>query len=241
MNKGYVKIYRDEFDNGFYFEGEFTRSAAWIDLILLAQYKSGSFMSRGILINYQRGDVTLGILELSRRWKWSEGKTKKFLLILREQNKVQIKEQKFRLPTIISIVNYNIHREQNEEQNDEQNENRMRTECEQNETINKGKESKESKKEKDISIDISKKKNFQIPTFEEVKAYCEKRDNTVPVEQFMSFYESNGWKVGKNPMKSWQAAVITWEKNHPRRRKSTLNMTYDEFMEEEKKYESTFN
>lgn len=26
-------------------------------------------------------------------------------------------------------------------------------------------------------------------------------------DKFLNFYESNGWKVGKNPMKNWQAAV----------------------------------
>lgn len=31
-------------------------------------------------------------------------------------------------------------------------------------------------------------------------------------ERFCSFYQSNGWKVGKNPMKDWKAAVRTWEK-----------------------------
>ena len=30
---------------------------------------------------------------------------------------------------------------------------------------------------------------------------------------FHSYYESNGWKVGKNPMKDWKAAVRSWESN----------------------------
>jgi len=30
--------------------------------------------------------------------------------------------------------------------------------------------------------------------------------------KFLDHYESNGWKVGKNPMKSWQAAVRNWIK-----------------------------
>ena len=29
----------------------------------------------------------------------------------------------------------------------------------------------------------------------------------------MNYYESNGWKVGRNPMKSWKGAVVTWMKN----------------------------
>lgn len=56
-------------------------------------------------------------------------------------------------------------------------------------------------------------KRFTPPTLEEVKAYCQERKNGIDAEQFMNRYESNGWLVGKSPMKNWQAAVRTWEKN----------------------------
>lgn len=29
-------------------------------------------------------------------------------------------------------------------------------------------------------------------------------------ERFFNYYESNGWKVGKNKMKNWQAAALNW-------------------------------
>ena len=32
-------------------------------------------------------------------------------------------------------------------------------------------------------------------------------------ERFYDFYESKGWRVGKEPMKDWKACVRTWEKN----------------------------
>ena len=54
---------------------------------------------------------------------------------------------------------------------------------------------------------------FVKPTLEEVKAYCRERMNMVDAEKFMNYYESNGWKVGKNPMKDWKATVRTWEKS----------------------------
>ena len=67
-----------------------------------------------------------------------------------------------------------------------------------------------TKKEKDISDDISKKK-FTTPTVEEVKEYCGSRNNSVDPEKFVDFYASKGWMVGKNKMKDWKAAVRTWE------------------------------
>ena len=56
-------------------------------------------------------------------------------------------------------------------------------------------------------------KRFRKPSLNEVKAYCQERKNGVNAERFVDYYEANGWKVGKNPMKDWKAAVRTWEKN----------------------------
>ena len=54
------------------------------------------------------------------------------------------------------------------------------------------------------------------PTLEDVKAYCKERGNRVDPERFIDYYTSNGWKVGKNPMKDWKAAVRTWERSEPK-------------------------
>lgn len=59
----------------------------------------------------------------------------------------------------------------------------------------------------------SKSKKFVKPTLEEVRAYCRERNNNVDPESFIAYYESNGWKVGRNSMKNWKAAVRTWERN----------------------------
>ena len=54
---------------------------------------------------------------------------------------------------------------------------------------------------------------FIQPTLEEVEEYCSERGNNVDAERFIDYYTSNGWKVGKNPMKDWRAAVRTWERS----------------------------
>lgn len=38
------------------------------------------------------------------------------------------------------------------------------------------------------------------------------------VPRFWDYYESNGWKVGKNPMRSWQGAMRNWKRNWEDRR-----------------------
>lgn len=54
-------------------------------------------------------------------------------------------------------------------------------------------------------------KKFIKPTAEQIREYCkEKNYTTVDACGFINYYESNGWKVGHNPMKNWKAAVTTW-------------------------------
>ena len=75
---------------------------------------------------------------------------------------------------------------------------------------------KEIKIEKDIDSSAStttKRKRFEKPTLSQITQYCLERNNNVNAEQFYDYYESNGWKVGKNAMKDWKACVRTWERN----------------------------
>ena len=77
-------------------------------------------------------------------------------------------------------------------------------------------------KVKNNMLDNNARTRFTPPTLDEVSAYCQERGNSVDAERFVSFYESNGWKVGKNPMKDWRAAVRTWERdNRPQAKTQT--------------------
>jgi len=67
--------------------------------------------------------------------------------------------------------------------------------------------------------DSNKKAFFKKPTLDEVKNYCILRKNNIEAEAFIDFYESKGWQIGKETMKSWKACVRTWEsreKNNPK-------------------------
>jgi len=69
--------------------------------------------------------------------------------------------------------------------------------------------------------DGNKKKRFKKPTLDEVKDYCILRKNNIDAEAFIDFYESKGWKIGKEIMKDWKAAVRNWE----RRNKEKVTMS----------------
>lgn len=60
---------------------------------------------------------------------------------------------------------------------------------------------------------------FSPPTSDEVRQYCFENNYTIDADRFVSYYESNGWMVGRNKMKSWEAAVRNWatkEKDKPK-------------------------
>lgn len=59
---------------------------------------------------------------------------------------------------------------------------------------------------------------FERPSQEEVAEYVRSRGNRIDAEAFFAFYESNGWKVGRAPMRDWHAAVVTWEKREHQRK-----------------------
>lgn len=76
-----------------------------------------------------------------------------------------------------------------------------------------------------------KRKPFTKPTLEEVKQYCAERDNGVDAQRWFDYYSSNGWKVGKNPMKDWKAAVRTWERSNDNG-KGKSNTNYAQYTDE---------
>jgi hypothetical protein len=73
----------------------------------------------------------------------------------------------------------------------------------------------------DININKSK------CTFDQVYEYMAMRigidQAKIEAEKFVNYYTSNGWKVGKNPMKSWGAAANNWITNTKQYAKGTTN------------------
>nr|DAR12240.1 MAG TPA: replisome organizer protein [Caudoviricetes sp.] len=94
---------------------------------------------------------------------------------------------------------------------------------------------KELELEKDIEIEkdssakstTTKRKRFEKPSISDIKQYCIERNNNIDASQFYDYYESNGWKVGKNSMKDWKAAVRTWERSEYRKPNSKKNSKED--------------
>lgn len=86
---------------------------------------------------------------------------------------------------------------------------------------------KELDKEIDKEIDNKcastkqKRKRFVKPTISDIEQYCSEKNISINAQQFIDYYESNGWKVGRNSMKDWQATVRRWASNNYGKKKNS--------------------
>lgn len=80
---------------------------------------------------------------------------------------------------------------------------------------------------------INTKERFKKPTLQEVEEYCRERNNGINAQNFIDFYESKGWMVGKNKMKDWKACIRTWENNRKKQEPREVD-TPDWFNKENK-------
>lgn len=102
---------------------------------------------------------------------------------------------------------------------------------------------KENKKENTILIPPvvntkTARAIFLPPTISEVKEYCEKRKNGISPEQFVNFYQSKGWMIGKNKMKDWKAAVRTWETQNKKNNGNNQTSDNSKFRDSKNVYET---
>jgi hypothetical protein len=80
---------------------------------------------------------------------------------------------------------------------------------------------KESKEKKSIDIEKETKTRFVKPNRDDVRKYMIELDMSDLSQRFVDYYESNGWRVGKNPMKDWRACVRTWKQQNNEKPKTT--------------------
>ena len=114
---GYIKLYRQLFENPDYFAEKFSRIQAWIDLLLLANYEESAMYVRGIRMQVGRGQLAKSMDSLAERWRWSRFKVEEYLKEL--ENQQQINVQKNNVISLITITNYERYQGLETEKSDE--------------------------------------------------------------------------------------------------------------------------
>ena len=105
--EGYIKLHRQIAHNILWSDKPFSRGQAWIDLLIMANYKDNECMFDGSTVTVKAGQRITSLHKLSDRWGWSIGKVGRFLDLLASEKMIQQKRDTKK--TLISIVNYGLY------------------------------------------------------------------------------------------------------------------------------------
>ena len=207
MAKGWIRLHRRLQDCEIWANNQpFDMRSAWVDLLMLANHKETTMLFDYEQIVVGRGQLITSVRQLSARWSWSKDRTLKYLRTLERLEMIHRDSNNKR--TLITIDNYAVYQDDQD------------TDKDTGSYTGKDTGSPQTRMIKNVN-NINNNRAFKKPSVEEVKAYCQERNNNVDPERFVDFYESKGWMIGKNHMKDWKSAVRTWEKKEQKPDKKT--------------------
>lgn len=103
-NNGWICLRRDIRTHWLFNFDEPDKFMAWCDLLMSANHEDRKFMIKGRVVECKRGQVAMSQVTLQKRWKMSQNKLKRFLVLLK--NDAMIDFETNDLTTIITICNY---------------------------------------------------------------------------------------------------------------------------------------
>ena len=192
---GWIKLDR-EITSHWIFEDSW-KFRNWIDLLTLVNHSEQKVNIKGTVLTCYRGQTLCSLDTFARRWKCDKSKVRRFLKLLEDDSMIELKSE--HITTRLTICNYDTY--QGEGNADETQMKRKRHKDETQMTPNKN--DNNEKKERSI---------FKAPTLEDLKSFCLENNLELNASDFINYYDSNGWMVGKNKMKDWKATVRRWSK-----------------------------
>ena len=106
--KGFLIIYRSLQDHWLWDDKPFSKGQAWIDLLIMANFRQKNVLVGRKIININPGTVLTSITELSKKWGWGRKKASNFLDILHENGMITLRKGTNN-GTIITIENYTFY------------------------------------------------------------------------------------------------------------------------------------
>lgn len=109
--QGWIKLHRTITQNQLWLVDPFSRGQAWVDLLLQANHSPGYFRTaNGARVDVDRGQCGMSQLTMSKRWKWSRGKVKRFLKELEKDGNICL--QTVQRNTVLTICNYSKYQDE---------------------------------------------------------------------------------------------------------------------------------
>lgn len=204
MNNGWIKIHRRLLE--WEWSDDPNMVALWIHLLLNANFEDskwhGTIVPRGSFITSQS--------ELTKKTGLSRRSLRTCIDRLKSTNEISVKTTK--LYSVITICKYDSYQlcklegdtpPTNERPTGDQ------------PIIEENKEGQEKKKGNSKRVS---KKEFSIPTREQIEEYAGQIGSHINVTDFINYYEATEWKVKDKPMQNWKLVVQTWTRIDRERR-----------------------
>lgn len=237
MNKGYILLHRQIEDNPFWEEKPFDRARAWIDMLMMANYKDKRTIIKGQLVTIKRGQFLRGTESLAERWGWSRGKVRRTLDLMERDG--MIKTERTANGTLVTIENYesfqdwrpadgttdgqaNFNFSDKSEPLSDTADGTAKP-IENYSTVQHGRPANSTADGTTDGTTVgtglkeSKKKvkegGVNAPPAAAIFSFFAERGYKSDPEQFIAYYEDTGWrKKNGEPITSWKSAAIAWER-----------------------------
>jgi len=106
--RGWIRLHRKTRDNWLWDNKEVkSKFEAWIDMLMMASHQERSIYIKEQLVVIKRGEVCCSLSKLGKRWKWSTGKVRRFISVLKTDTMVV--QRTTRVATHLSICNYDTY------------------------------------------------------------------------------------------------------------------------------------
>ena len=193
MNNGFIALQRKILDWEWYTDPNTFR--LFIHLLLKANHAPKKWQGQII----DRGQVITGRITLSKELKLSEQQIRTSINKLKKTEEITSTATSHY--TLITLVNYNSYQDKPKTATNKAN--IQQPADNQPVTTNNNITTKQVKRVKAVA--------FTRPAIDQIKDYIQEKQYSVDPDRFFNYYESNGWKVGRNSMKSWKAALTNWQ------------------------------
>lgn len=189
--------------------------ALWLHILVNANWKDGFFLGEPI----PRGSFVTSLPKLSDETGMSESTIRRWLKRFEDDGQIEQKvTNKYR---VIKVLNYSAYQDIPDDRVNSQVTGQVNSQM--TGQVNSQVNSQVTPNRTKITIEQSNKgtnsnsSRMKRPTLDEVQQYISENHYAVNASEFMDYYESNGWKVGRNPMKDWKATVRKWHSNEQKR------------------------
>lgn len=219
---GWIKIYRELLDKAIWVLSSPQQKTILITLLLMANHEEKEWEWRGKRFVCKPGQMITSLDKIAKEAGKGISIQNVRTAILRFEKFGFLTNESTKQNRLITICNWGFYQNIDEKDNNVDNNQLTNDQQRANNHLTTNKNDKNDKNvrmKEDIDI-RAKRTAFVPPTIEEVSNHIKEKGYSIDAESFVAFYDSKGWMVGKNKMKSWKSALTTWEKRSAKEKTS---------------------